>query len=257
MFARTANLAEFNPAHVVIWFLLAFQAGAINTGGLMAFHRFVSHMTGFASHFAAELAMGHTTAAVGMLSVPIFFLLGSVVSGLLIDRPLCLGRPPLVTWAAAIMTFLLFTAAFGGSAGWFGKFGAPEFASAELTLIALLAMTAGIQNAAISSASGAVVRTTHLTGITTDLGVGLVRSWSSAYNQQVQRRESLANQVRVGLILSFLLGSGVSAYLYLRVGYSGFWLPALCSVVFLLFCLYRGILRRADVMSLEEGKTRD
>src|SRR3954466_681475 len=76
------------------WFLLSFLAGSVNMGGYMACHRFVSHVTGFATLFGADAAIGAWDRAFGILSVPLFFLIGVMVSASLVDRPFHTGRRP-------------------------------------------------------------------------------------------------------------------------------------------------------------------
>jgi uncharacterized membrane protein YoaK (UPF0700 family) len=76
------------------WFLLSFSGGCINAGGFLATGRFVSHVTGFATLFGVDIVNGQVEAAMGILSVPVFFLLGAFVAGLMIDRPIYLGRKP-------------------------------------------------------------------------------------------------------------------------------------------------------------------
>ena len=71
---------------------MAFQAGVINIGAFMACHRFVSHITGFATYFGYELVSGDGFAAAGMLVVPIFFVFGCMISGELVDIRLKLHR---------------------------------------------------------------------------------------------------------------------------------------------------------------------
>jgi uncharacterized membrane protein YoaK (UPF0700 family) len=122
-----------------------------------------------------------------------------------------------------LVTTLLVTAAMGGTLGWFGTFGHEPALRQDYFLLALLCAASGLQNAAISTASGASVRTTHLTGITTDLGTGLVRAF---YDRAHYAAEMKASLLRVGTIVSFLLGSTAGAVVYLRFSYLGFLLPA-------------------------------
>jgi uncharacterized membrane protein YoaK (UPF0700 family) len=61
------------------------MAGTINSGGFLACGRWVTHVTGFATFFGIDLVTGEYKLALSMLIVPMFFLLGSFVSGYLID----------------------------------------------------------------------------------------------------------------------------------------------------------------------------
>ncbi len=102
----------------------------------------------------------------------------------------------------------------------------------------LLCLASGLQNALIVHASGVVVRTTHLTGVTTDLAMGLVRLLFAEEDQRHERHGRLANMARFGIIGGFVLGSAISAFLFLRADYWGFLLPA-CTSLFLLVYFIR------------------
>jgi uncharacterized membrane protein YoaK (UPF0700 family) len=85
----------------------------------------------------------------------------------------------------------------------------------------------------ITSASGAVVRTTHLTGITTDLGIGIVRLMSLDRHDSHWRREWMSNMLRGGTIAFFVLGSFISAFIFIKIQFWGFLIPLASSVVIL------------------------
>lgn len=226
---------------MAIWFSMAFQAGAINAGGFLSCHRFVTHTTGFATHFGAEFAAGEYRSAFGMLSVPIYFLAGATLSAFFIDKKMTEGKNPQYTTVISFIAVLLFIATLCGDKKLFGIFGAPLELSQDYFLLALLSLASGLQNAAITSASGAVVRTTHLTGITTDLGIGLARVFAKKTNNmrvEFGSQEMKANYARIGLIVFFILGSTVASYLFYNVGYWGFLLPAGISTSLVVLGLY-------------------
>lgn len=77
---------------IIDWFLLAFLAGNVNAGGYLACHRFVSHVTGFATLAGVDAATGSWGDAFGILSVPLFFLLGVVVSAYHVERRISEGK---------------------------------------------------------------------------------------------------------------------------------------------------------------------
>jgi uncharacterized membrane protein YoaK (UPF0700 family) len=229
MESRTQD-ALYASENYYLWFLLSFQAGMVNAGGFLAAHRFVSHVTGFATHFGVELSAGHFAPALGMLSVPAFFLGGAVVSALLVDRRRQQGRTPRYATALYSISAIFALTAGLGMAGFFGRFGEALNIQRDYLFLALLCGACGLQNALITSVSGAVVRTTHLTGICTDLGIGLVRSFFAAPGSTLRRREGFANALRLGTFFSFAAGSLIGALVFVRSGYSGFFLPMLTSV---------------------------
>jgi len=92
-------------------------------------------------------------------------------------------------------------------------------------LLSFLCAASGLQNAALTSATGATIRITHLTGLTTDLGIGLVRVAKQAKNDPERKIEMVQAAMRAGTILAFMLGSTIGAILYLRYEYLGFLMP--------------------------------
>ncbi|MBX2986671.1 MAG: DUF1275 domain-containing protein [Bdellovibrionaceae bacterium] len=227
---RGENLSHFSLRNMLIWVLMSFQAGAINAGGFIACSRFVTHTTGFATLFGTELARGELTAGIGILSVPCYFLLGAMLSAFLVDRRRIQGQQPLYSAVMGLVCLILFTVVVAGNLGFFGVFNHPMVMARDYAFLALLCFVSGLQNAMVTSASGAVVRTTHLTGLTTDLGIGLVRVISQT---RVLSREDEIRAVwmRLGIIGSFILGSTAGAFVFFTQQYWGFLLPALVASV--------------------------
>jgi uncharacterized membrane protein YoaK (UPF0700 family) len=221
------------------WFLLAFLAGNINTGGFLSAGRFVSHVTGFATLTGISFEKGNWLEAVGLLTIPCYFLVGVMVSGYLTEKQKS-GEIHGQKYAPVLTTvaLLLLLAAIGGTANFFGGFGIASNFSHDYILLALLCGACGLQNAAITSASGSTVRTTHLTGLTTDLGLGLIRAEVHYSTPSVRAIDRKANLLRFGTILAFFLGSLIGAYFYARFQYLGFLLP-MCLALYAAFSASR------------------
>jgi uncharacterized membrane protein YoaK (UPF0700 family) len=216
---------------------MAFQAGIINAGGFIACQRFVTHTTGFATYIGNEFAQGHIRAALSMVSVPLFFLAGATTSAYFIDRRIVAHKPPLYFLMFGFIAVAMLIVSIGGGLGLFGIFSEKLSFARDYALLAILCLSAGLQNGTITSAAGSVVRTTHLTGITTDLGLGLIRAHSSEYPAEVKVNETRANWMRIGIIGFFIFGSTIGALCFYRFGYWGFLWPALISTVLALMCL--------------------
>ncbi len=141
-------------------FTLALMGGCINTVGLLsAQRRAVSHMSGTVTNIGIELASHDYALARSAMLLVVFFFLGSVLSGLIIRQStLKAGR----RYGGALVceSVLLFMAAYlighGSDRGLY-----------------IASMACGLQNAMATSYSGAVIRTTHMTGIVTDLGIAI------------------------------------------------------------------------------------
>jgi uncharacterized membrane protein YoaK (UPF0700 family) len=230
----------------VDWFLLSFLAGNVNTGGYLACHRFVSHVTGFATLAGVDAASTKFGDAIGMLTVPMYFLFGVMVSAYFVDRRVHEGKRPRYAFVMGLAAICLALAAIGGMLGWFGVFGEAVDLRRDYFLLALLCGASGLQNAALTSATGATIRTTHLTGITTDLGIGLIRAASLDDRDQRRRWEVKANFLRLGTITSFMIGSAVGADLYLVYGYAGFILPAMIALYAMLIAYFDGAKSKAN-----------
>jgi uncharacterized membrane protein YoaK (UPF0700 family) len=228
-----------NVNNVVIfhWFLLCFNGGAINVGGFLSTGNFVSHVTGFATMFGAELMGKELHIAFGLLSVPFFFLIGSFIAGLLIELPMHRNQKPHFDWVMGLCTGCLLLVVLGGELFHFGQFGEPMVLRRDYILLALLCLASGLQNAAIAASSGSSIRTTHLTGLTTDLGLGISRVFTFNLQPDKLKYEIKANYFRIGSILAFILGSSIGAWVFYRLNYWGFILPASIS-------LYAALLER-------------
>ena len=211
------------------WFLLALNGGMINAGGFLATGRFVSHVTGFATLFGVHLAHDKPDIAIGALTVPLFFLFGSFLAGFLIDRPIYRGEVPHFDWVMGMSAICLFLSALGGEAAQFSLFRMTAHTVSVYFLMALLCLACGLQNGAITSSSGSTVRTTHLTGLTTDLGLGIARLVTYKSEDKKRKKEVRANWLRIGTILSFLIGSTIGAYLFLKFGHRSFMIPGVIA----------------------------
>lgn len=148
--------------------LLATVAGAANAGGAIALGEYASHMTGYLSQTADGIALGRAGLAAQALAAIASFIAGAATSALLINwarlrRPRAVYATPI-----ALQGLLLLCLAA------FDLFGA----SADGAELALLCFVMGLQNATITKISGAVIRTTHATGMVTDLGIELGRAVS-------------------------------------------------------------------------------
>lgn len=187
--------------------VLACIAGMVNVVGYLGFeHKALSHLTGTTSLLGAALADGDWRAVRQLWGILIAFSLGAMVSGLIIqDSTLRLGRRYGV--ALAVESLLLLASV-------------PLFARQQLAGALLAAMACGLQNAMVTTYSGAVVRTTHLSGMFTDLGIGLGHALRGM--PLPVRRLMLS-----GLIISGFLAGGIAgAWLFRALHYYALLIPA-------------------------------
>jgi uncharacterized membrane protein YoaK (UPF0700 family) len=200
---------------------LAMVAGMVNVVGYLGFeHQAVTHLTGTTSLLGAALAHGDGRAAWHLILIVLSFVIGAVLSGVIIqDSTLRLGRRYGV--ALAIVAMLLAVSV-------------PLFERQQIAGAAFAAMACGLQNAMTATYSGALVRTTHLTGMFTDLGVFLGHRLRGA------RPEPRRLWLCLAIIGGFLLGGIAGALLFPALQYRTLYLPAvLTGVTGVAYVVYR------------------
>ncbi len=247
MLAGHSSIATYNKSNIFIWMTMAFQAGLLNTGGFLACHSFVSHVTGYATLFGVSLKEKDIFYAMGLLAVPFLFLAGAMISGVLVDIRLKLNKKPRYYISFGVMFVLISIVFLGGITGYFGTFGEPLELSRDYTLLALLCLVCGIQNGMVTTVSKSVIRTTHLTGITTDLGIGIVRYLNkSKLPDDFVKNEANANMMRASIIIFFGFGCVLGAFLFTKIKYYGFLVPILTMGILLMKSLYYQLVKQRD-----------
>jgi uncharacterized membrane protein YoaK (UPF0700 family) len=201
--------------------VLAFIAGIINSVGFLGFqHQGVTHLTGSTTLLGISFADQNTVSTLHLIAVIGSFFAGAVLSGILIQNSaLKLGRRYGV--ALVIESGLLILAV--------------PFLYRNNTLGDYLASCAcGLQNAMASTYSGAVIRTCHVSGFFTDLGV--------AVGHLIRGIPSDKKRIRLysTLVLSFFSGGVVGALTFSYLSYSTLYLPAaLTGSVGLAYTIYK------------------
>ena len=199
---------------------LAFVAGMVNVVGLLGFdHQAVTHLTGTTSLLGTALAAGHLTGATHYAAVIASFVAGAMLGGVLIgDDALHLGRRHGA--AFAVETLLLCAAV-------------PMLARQSLSGSYLAAAACGLQNAMSSAYSGGIVRTTHVSGMFTDLGIFLGHALRGV---KVDRRRIRLCTV---VITGFLAGGVAAGVLFRWLDYGTLYLPTIATALAALICLLK------------------
>jgi uncharacterized membrane protein YoaK (UPF0700 family) len=149
--------------------LLAFVAGATNAGGFLAVQRYTSHMTGIVSAIADDLVLGQVALAMAGVSSLLFFVAGAATTAMLVNwarRRQLHGEYALSLMVEAVLLLV------------FGLLGSHLELLVDVfvpSTVLLLCFIMGLQNAVVTKISQAEIRTTHMTGIVTDLGLELGR----------------------------------------------------------------------------------
>ncbi|GIZ52257.1 YoaK family protein [Noviherbaspirillum aridicola] len=211
--ARTAR------ANLHLGVSLAFVAGALNAGGFLAIGQYTSHMTGMLSSAADNLVLGQAGLVAGALLSVLAFILGAGSTAVMVNYGRRNGArnaymPPLLMEAMLLLVF--------GLAG--ANLRRHEFIDLSLTAI-LLCYTMGLQNALITKISNAEIRTTHVTGLVTDIGIelGKLFYWNREPGQ-AGAGPVQANRRRLGvhlrLVAAFAIGGVAGAFGFKHVGFA-------------------------------------
>lgn len=220
-----------------LWPLFCFQAGMINSGGFLSAHQFVSHVTGFGTRVGTEFMLSEFLIAFELLLIPLGFISGCVVAGFFTDAKIIKNRAPNFQLPFLVISFLLAVAGIAGHEGWFGSFGEPLRLQRDFALLFILCFSCGLQNATIVSLTNGSVRTTHMTGIATDIGLNISR-----YLVRPEKTERAWLSLRILKFTFFTLGAAFGAILFSKLGHLGFLVPAVMNLVlmsFLTFKLYQ------------------
>ncbi|MBL8298758.1 MAG: DUF1275 domain-containing protein [Rhodanobacteraceae bacterium] len=207
-------------------FALALVAGSVNAVGFLAFgHQAITHLTGTTTLLGVAVAEGQMLAVGELIAFVGSFLAGAALSGALIgDSTLRLGR----RYGVALMleSLLLLLAI-------------PLLRHDSTAGICVATAACGLQNAMASTYSGAVLRTTHVSGILTDLGIFLGQRLRGVGHDARRRNLYLL------IVLGFALGAIIGAAGFARLKEDVLVLPAIVTGASgLAYAIYRQRARR-------------
>lgn len=167
-YARTLTGAHRSErANLHLGVALAFVAGAANAGGFLAVHQYTSHMTGIVATMADHLAVGSIDVVMTGAGALLSFMGGAACTAIMVNfarrrRMHSQYALPLLFEAALLLAFGVLGSRLSTIEGLF----------VPLTVM-LLCFMMGLQNALITKLSRAEIRTTHITGVVTDIGIEL------------------------------------------------------------------------------------
>lgn len=202
-------------------FVLSSIAGMVNVVGFLGFeHQAITHLTGTTTLLGSAIANADTRNAIHLAGVIAAFVFGAALSGLIVqDSTLQLGRRYGI--ALSLVSLLLLISI-------------PMFERQWVAGAWVAAIACGLQNAMVTTYSGAAVRTTHLSGMFTDLGIGIGHALRG---MPLQRKRLMLSTL---IIVGFLCGSVVGAMLFQAYFYLALLVPAaLTGITGLTYTAYR------------------
>ncbi len=201
----------------LLGYVMAMLAGAINAGGFFAVSSYTSHVTGSLSHTADNIILGEWRLAGSALVGVCCFVLGAAHANwtiLWVQRQRGRSSYGVSMWIEAIYLLGL---------GVLATIFADYVAVRELVITFALCFIMGMHNTVMSVLSGSAVRSTHMTGTATDLGIELskILYYSRKNNPRLPNVEPNWKKVRFFslMMVSFLLGGVIGTWGYTRVGY--------------------------------------
>jgi uncharacterized membrane protein YoaK (UPF0700 family) len=214
--------------------LLCVTAGFVNAAGFLGFSVLTTNVTGHAALFAERIALQDWKTARVVALWMFLFLLGAFISSLIVSF---IGRNQRFSYLVPMlieMSILLGVAIFGYR--YDHSLVAKEIFAGSL----LFAM--GLQNSLVSMVSGSVVRTTHLTGTFTDLGIEM----GQILQRNTKDRTVLKARIKLrSVIIFFFMGGALAgAYLFRHFSFHAFFIPLGILGFTLLYDVYRIKIKR-------------
>jgi uncharacterized membrane protein YoaK (UPF0700 family) len=189
--------------------VLSFVAGIVNVVGFLSIQQLTTNVTGHFALFIYDVSNFYFWKGTVYLLYILSFLLGSFCSSFLIEKYRSTKRLNVFVIPTLIESFILISVALFT---YFHVIKSPDF------IACLLLFSMGLQNSFVSKISNAVVRTTHLTGLITDLGIELSQLFFPETHSN--RKKIIATiRLRSYIICFFFFGGLVGGFLYSRMGF--------------------------------------
>jgi len=206
---------------------LSYTAGLVNICGVLALGVLTTNVTGHFAYFAEGVFKKDNLFSFNFLFYILAFLCGSFTSGFLTEYTARKGRHAPHNPAMFMEIFFLL------SLGLFGDTLVKQGFSKPLMACTML-FTMGLQNSLVSKISNSAVRTTHLTGLFTDLGIELSQLFF--YKGRGQQKHLLLNiGLRGGIIIFFFLGCVTGGFLYVHITFKVLIIAAATLVAALIY----------------------
>lgn len=212
---------------------LSWIGGYTNALTVLACGQVTSHMTGSVAQIGVDAARGQWSTAAYLTGLVAMFLLGAFASGVLTEFGRLRRFQSIYVLPMGVEALML--GLFALLIDW-QAIGQLSDSRAHVWLTFLPAMAMGLQNATITRISGGVVRTTHVTGVITDLGLDLARLLMGRAGGRLDPVRALQSRRRSLLLLSipgsFALGAGLGTMAF---GWVQAWsmVPACAFLAFL------------------------
>lgn len=205
--------------------ILSFVAGIVNVTGFFSVHQLTTNVTGHFAFFADELVKKNYENSLLYLFYIISFFTGAFVSSLCVEIVATKQKQYLYLIPVSVESFILFTVGIIG-------YDMPAIHPSIIACVLLFAM--GLQNALVTTISNSVVRTTHLTGLFTDLGIELSQLFFYKLPEQ-QKKLTSSIKLRLAIIGFFFAGCILGGISYTYIGIASLHIAVFCLVISIVY----------------------
>lgn len=189
--------------------ILSGVAGIVNITGVMAISTLTTNVTGHFAYFSEQLFLRNYEMAFIYLFYILSFLFGAFISGLTIEW--ASKYRPHSSYIIPLFIEITIMLAIGFSSNLLPE----KNTSFSIVISSALLFAMGLQNALVTRVSQSVVRTTHLTGLFTDLGIELSQLFFYLEKQE-QTRLNRSIFLKLMIISGFFLGGIIGGFTYQR-----------------------------------------
>lgn len=224
--------------------LTAFSGGMVNVASLLIFFSFSSNVTGHYAILASEIVKGNLYQT-GIVFAWIFlFFFGSFLSNLIV-----IHLSKINTYLAHSLPLILEIICLM-SVGIYGQFFYLETLFETEIMLGIMLFAMGLQNGLTASISNFAVKTTHLTGTTTDLGILFSMFTKKEYreNKELRGKAKLLSTIAI----AYLGGAIISGFLYFYTGFKVFYIVSVFLTIVISYDLYK--IRLARFISVRNRK---
>jgi len=231
MLSRYSNFRTFSD-NAKLGALTSFSAGMVNVISVIVLFAFTGNITGHFAILAQEIAKGNWhQAAVTLLWISLFFF-GNFIASLSIIHAKKKTRR-FFAHAAPVLLEIVCLIATGV---YLSHYYSDSLLETEI-LVGIMLFAMGLQNGLTASISNFAVKTTHLTGLTTDLGILL----SMLTKKEFRNDNVLVQRVQLLflIMIAYILGGVLAGLLHYFIQYNVFHVVAVVLGVVVLYDAYQ------------------
>jgi uncharacterized membrane protein YoaK (UPF0700 family) len=209
----------------------ALAAGMTNVAGAMACYLFTANVTGHVASFAQHLLRDKWFEMLMAFAALFMFFLGAFTANFLIRSFEHKGayKAFAIPFVLEIAVLLLI-----------GLYGITSSNQAEYyteLLAGGLLFSMGLQNSTVTVITGGSVKTSHLTGLFTDLG-SEVAEWLHPKTQKTDALKGKLN-LRFNILAYYIAGGILGGYVFIQFGFVAFFSIALLLVLILAYDVFK------------------